>query len=268
MFHAVQRLTGLACFAWLALVALEASAITVHDEAVDGDISGDRMNPTHLSLSAGVNSLIATTGPIDDDEEPYDQEYVRIDLPAGHQLSQLIMQQFTASFDDRAFIGVQSGTMFSFDPIDAFAQRGTLLGWSHFGPGSDQNIGDDILPDIGNGGGAIGFTPPLMGSSYTFWLQQTGEETSYQLDFVVTAIPEPLTLQLIFAALVPVFALCRRRNRLAVRPWVGISVHSGSLPNHRLRASSFFGARGSLDRPADVGAVDLDVGVAAGTLSL
>jgi hypothetical protein len=182
-----------------------------YDEAVDGDLSGDRLSPTLVSLSPGVNSLTATTGPIDDGDDPYDQEYLRIDLPAGYQLSQLLLQRFEALTDDRAFIGVQTGTTFSFDPENAFANIGTLLGWVHFGPGSGHNDGDDILPDMGMGGGAMGFTPPLLGPSYTFWLQQTGEETTYQLDFIVTAIPEPASAALALAALAPLAARRRRR---------------------------------------------------------
>jgi hypothetical protein len=42
------------------------------------------------------------------------------------------------------------------------------------------------LPEIGDGAGAQGFNPPLTGSTYTFWLQQTEENSTYQLDFVVT----------------------------------------------------------------------------------
>jgi hypothetical protein len=39
----------------------------------------------------------------------------------------------------------------------------------------------------------MGFTPPLTGSTYTWWIQQTGASlVTYQLDFVVT--PEPATI--------------------------------------------------------------------------
>jgi hypothetical protein len=50
-------------------------------------------------------------------------------------------------------------------------------------------VGRDLLPQMGTASGAMGFTPPLTGSSYTFWIQQLGSTTSYQFDAVVA--PEP-----------------------------------------------------------------------------
>jgi hypothetical protein len=202
----------------IAISAVRLASAANYDESTDGDLSGDRQNPTLLAISAGANSLTANTGIIEGDEIAYDQEYFRIDLPAGHQLSAIRMAEYESD-DGTAFIGVQNGTIFTFDPPDARANIGSLLGYSHFGPNEGHNPGDDILPAMGAAQGAIGFTPPLPGPSYTFWIQQTGTPTDYRLDFIVTAIPEPGSTLLVVAA-VGFAALLRRRSspRQARRP--------------------------------------------------
>jgi hypothetical protein len=206
-----RPMTKLACYCAFLLVTANAYAISVYDESIHGDLSGNRLAPTQLTMSAGVNSLAATTGrTFIDDEVVFDQEYVRVDLPADHQLTAIRLMSYS-SFDGTAFIGVQDATTFSFDPDDALDNIGTLLGYAHFGPDAGNNSGDDILPSIGLGAGAIGFAPPLFGSSYTFWLQQTGSNTTYQLDFVVAGVPEPAAaVSMLMASVLLVLARKRR----------------------------------------------------------
>jgi hypothetical protein len=175
------------------------SAGVVHNEALDGDLSNDPFAPTEITLSLGVNSLLATSvfG---------DREYVALTIPVGMQLSQLILISYVGE-DDTAFIAVQEGSTMTEPPTKT--NPANLLGWTHFGPGAG-NVGLDILPDIGTGFDAIGFVPPLSAGTYTFWIQQTGElPATYQFDFVV--VPGPGA-----AALLAVGAVCgvRRRRRL------------------------------------------------------
>jgi hypothetical protein len=61
-----------------------------------------------------------------------------------------------------------------------------MYGYLHFGTEA-ENVGTDILDDMGVAPGAVGFVPPLAAASYTFWLQQgtTGVSTAHQLNFVV-----------------------------------------------------------------------------------
>jgi len=209
--HALFQLASIP----MVLIATANAAAIVHDEAIHGDLSGNRLSPTQLVLSAGANSLKATTGAVITEDIEYDQEYLRIDLPANHQLDSIRLQTFDSP-DGTAFIGVQNGTTFSFEPDDAILNIGTLLGYAHFGPNEGHNVGDDILADIGGGPGAIGFATPLTDQSYTFWIQQTGALTNYQLDFVVTSIPEPASGLLVLVALVAT-AFVRGRNRLPLR---------------------------------------------------
>ena len=165
---------------------------TIWDESVHGDLSGDRLNPNNLQLNAGVNSLFATS-------VQGDREYVHFHLGGGLSLNQLVLVAWDGN-DQIAFAGVQSGSTFTEPPTGTNVAN--LLGYSHFGPGAG-NLGLDFLPAMGTGAGSIGFTPPLMGSDYTFWLQQTGPNpVTYRLDFVVA--PEPALLVSMLAGILAV----------------------------------------------------------------
>ena len=162
------------------------------NEADNGDLSDDYQNPTLVTLAPGVNTIRATSG----SATAIDIEYFRIDLPAQWQIDAIILRDFVSGSDSLAFIGVQEGTSFTFPASEAYTRSHELLGWAHFGPYEDDDfdaIGKDFLPTIGTGGGAIGFTGPLTGSSYTFWSQQQGQPITYELEFVVSAVPEPTT---------------------------------------------------------------------------
>lgn len=178
-----------------------AGAAIIWDEASQGDFSGDRLNPTPLNLSAGVNSILATT-------TPGDLEYVRINLPAGGSLTGLVLQSFVSD-DDVAFIGMQSGTTFTFAPADARSHIADLLAWTHFGPNAFQDpIPVDILPTMGQNADTP-VSPPFSDPSYTFWIQQTGGTTSYQFDFIVS-VPEPASWLMFSMAGVAVSLFYRR----------------------------------------------------------
>ncbi len=153
-----------------------------YDEDIDGDLSGDRLAPTDLgALGVGTYTLRGTT-------EFGDLDYWRISIPAGAQLTQLVVTDYIGE-DATAFNGVQAGTTFTEDP--ATANVANILGYVHFGPGPG-NVGTDILDDMGLGFGAIGFTPPLPADDYTFWTQQAGADPcTYTFDLVVTAVPPP-----------------------------------------------------------------------------
>lgn len=162
-----------------AAAASSAHASIVHDENVNGDLSNDRFAPSPFVLAQGTNSLLATS-------VQGDREFVALTVPAGQQLSSIIQVSYVGD-DGVAFCGVQAGPQLTVDP-DSFDPTG-LLGWTHFGPFIFVD-GSDILPSMGNGFGADGFTPPLPAGTYTFWLQQAGQDpATYQLDFMVTPTP-------------------------------------------------------------------------------
>jgi hypothetical protein len=166
--------------------AASLDAAVVWDEAIDGDLNNAGAAPTSLSLAFGSNLLSATSV----GGTSIDREYVSFSMPPGSRLGAVRLAAYTG-VDQLAFIGVQSGSTFTAPPTGT--NPATLLGYTHFGPGS-LGVGANYLPAIGTGAGSMGFVPPLAGGNYTFWIQQTSSSSpsTYTFDFVVT--PEPNTL--------------------------------------------------------------------------
>lgn len=169
----------LLCMLSIAFVAVTGQAAVIWDESIQGDLSGDRLLPNNLIISPGSNTLIGTTG-------NYDRDYFHFSLAPGQALTNIFLRDYVSQ-DDISFLGVQAGTFITEDPTNANVAN--LLGWTFFGT---PEIGTDLLPHMGANFGSIGFVPPLTGSDYTFWLQQTGDPTAYTLDFQV--VPEPTSM--------------------------------------------------------------------------
>jgi len=172
-----------------------------YDEGVSGDLSGDRLNPTSISLGSFTNFISGTTvqGDID---------YFTVTLPqlSGIPLPilSISLTQFTST-DDLAFLAVQEGSQFTEPPTGTDTTK--LLGYEHIGLPLNVNI----LPTMGSQPGTIGFTQ-LAGPVYTFWLQQTGPQpVAYTLDIYVTPEPSPLAL---FAAGLVAWRVGRRFARV------------------------------------------------------
>jgi len=162
------------------------AAAASYDEGVSGDISGNRLAPTSLSLDPGSNSI---TGSV----IAGDLDYLTIHVPAGYVFSQLIETAFVSA-DDIAFMAIQAGSTFT--ETNTGPNVANLLGYSHFGS-SIAPVGTDYLALLGGGAGAIGFSGALPAGDYTFWIQQTSPQlVSYMFNAVVAA-PEPATLALL-----------------------------------------------------------------------
>lgn len=192
-----MRPTMCRAVAALLMAAAAGAQAFVHDEALDGDLSGDRLAPTWLTAVPGSNLLAmrSTTG---------DRDYVGFTVPAGWQLSSVFHLSY-ASTDDLSFMALQAGTTLTEPPTGTNVAN--LLGWYHFGVAS---AGTEIIDNLAAGPGAIGFAPPLGAGPYTFWIQQTGAAATYSFDFVLTAVPEPGTPALALLGGLALAAMFRR----------------------------------------------------------
>lgn len=163
----------------------------IWDEQSQGDLSGDRLMPTALTLSPGDNLLFGIiTG--DDGTGRIDRDYFSVTIPSGYRLTQLVFGSYLSK-DAAAFIGIQPGPVFPNAPEGV--TPGDLLGWAIFGA---ELVGSDILPIIGSNG--QGFTPPLEAGTFSFWVQQTGEFTEWSADFVVEEVPAPGSVSMLVIA--------------------------------------------------------------------
>jgi hypothetical protein len=187
----------------LLAVASPAFAVTsvLWNESVSGDVSNDPVNPTQMNVSLGTNQFIATM-PGDD------LDFITIQLPANTVLSAIYNSAYN-SIDQVSFAAIGAGnslpaTVLNDDPTG-------LLGWAHFGPGATDPT-DNLLTIMSQPAfGVPGFTTPLPSGAYSFWIQQQSPVAeSYQLDFVVDAVPEPATCGLFMIGAL-VTCCCRRR---------------------------------------------------------
>jgi hypothetical protein len=132
-----------------AAFAQSAAAVTIWDEGTDGDLSTDPAAPTSVTVAIGTNSVIGST--VGSEAGP-DRDVFTFTVPEGAALTQLLLTSFVSD-DDLAALELQAGPVIT-DPASA----DELLGWLH---PSATFVGTDILDDIGQGAGAIGFTGPL-----------------------------------------------------------------------------------------------------------
>jgi hypothetical protein len=179
--------------------ALYSPAAVIWNEAVDGDLSNNRLAPTTLNLPGGIDVIQASTS-------GGDREYMTLIIPTGCKLDRLVLTGYQSA-DVRAFIGIQRGSTFTEDPNSANVAN--LLGYAHFGPGANP-VGTDLLPLLGTAPGAQGFSGPLLQGTFTYWVQQLGAKTDWEMQWHISAIPEPATM---VSLAMGSFALAARRRR-------------------------------------------------------
>lgn len=194
-----------------------AAHATNYDEssAPGGDFSNDDLNPTPVSFTLGSNIVTGVTG-------GFDNDYMTFVVPVGQELSSITVLDGSQA-PDRIFFGIASGDTAVVDP--SFTSAAGLLGWTLF---SDADDGADVLPALGLSAppdfppvpGATGFTPPLGPGVYTAWvLDGDGAPGTapYQLNFALSAVPEPGAWTLLLAGMGGLGLMLRRARQAGLR---------------------------------------------------
>ncbi|BBD57466.1 hypothetical protein NIES2109_02320 [Nostoc sp. HK-01] len=170
----------------------------VYNEAVNGELSGDSLNPTAVNLLDGSNQITgSTTG-----NPNLDRDFFTFTIPVGYELSRINLANYVGLDgvgSNQGFLAVQTGS--SIAPTTITTNTPPLLGAALIGAASGTLVGNNVLDDLGvaasiQGATFVGFPNGKLGAgTYTFWIQETVRGIdNYNLDFVITKVPEPSTI--------------------------------------------------------------------------
>lgn len=171
-----------------------ASAATVWDESLHGDLSSTGLAPSPLTLGVGSNTVRGTTG---NSGSGIDRDYFTFAIASGFTLGAVTLLPDTNVSGGSSFFAMQAGPQVTTSPNGAGADA--LLGFTHYG---NDLIGQDLLF-------AIGFLD-LGAGVYSVWVQETGGPATYGFDFQVQAVPLPGAALLLLSGLAGLTTLRRR----------------------------------------------------------
>ncbi|MDN5940528.1 MAG: VPLPA-CTERM sorting domain-containing protein [Nitrospira sp.] len=174
------------------LIALNAHASTVYDEAAHGDLSTNNLSPTSVGLGLGENLILGSTV----HTPSLDRDFFTLTVDAGQMLNAIVLSSYTTT-DDQSFFGMAKG-----NGITDLTSAAGLLGWALIGDQPGLSVGDNLLDNVAGG--------PVGPGAYTFWLQETSGSTTYILDYQVAAVPLPAALPLFLSGLVGIGAIARK----------------------------------------------------------
>lgn len=199
------------CLAALAIAGLTsgAQAATAWNEAVSDDLAYAGTAPTAVSFGPGANEVSGTTGR--DAAGTVDRDHFTFTIAPGWQLETLTVLAGSTFLGgaSASFIGMQSGPVMMVDPVSNSAAG--LLGWWLY---NENDIGNDILQQMGASPGALGYAGALPAGTYTVWVQETASGLArYGFDFAVTQVPEPASLLLMLAGVAAVSAVSAASRR-------------------------------------------------------
>lgn len=155
-----------------------AQAVTFFDELASGDLSNNPAVPSLLAVAQGSNFISASVS-------ARDRDYFTLRIPPGFALASILLRKSDGV--EATFLGLQSGSVFTEPPELANLSR--TLGYTEF---FGHNVNVDLLPMLADAPEAIGFSGPLIGRDFTFWVEQKNTSpAAYDLEFVIVQIPSP-----------------------------------------------------------------------------
>jgi hypothetical protein len=183
-------------------------------ESVNGDLSGNFLNPTSIALVPNGSTRVSGTVTGAGMGVSTDLDYFMVTVPVGQGLAALnVLPGTVGGGAIGSFIAVFAGSTAA-NPATAVSTD--TLGYYLYRTPAD--IGTDILDNMGtfNFMGvnpSIGFTPPLFAGNYTFWVQEGALGTfPYNFELVLSSVPAPPTILLMGLAGVAFLGLRRRRG--------------------------------------------------------
>lgn len=179
------------------MLVASAAAASVYNESIDGDLSGDRFNPTLISVDNGLNTV---TMQVVDSASGGDRDYFTFSIGAGQSIDSIVVTDAfnpAGGFDSTAFVGLAFDSIFDFDP-DTFVGPG-LQGFVL----TDMSVvGAESIETLSGGLSSLG------AGDYSFWVQQTGSDLT-ELSLAINVVPSPSAMGIL--ALGGLAAVRRRR---------------------------------------------------------
>lgn len=145
-------------------------------EFVSGDLSDDPAQPTVIAVDAGDNRIGGQT--ID---FPTDADIFTLVVPPGLEITTVSLTEFrllSSPSDGGSLVALEAGGQ-----ITDLNSSENLRGFVIAGVASGTQVGDDLLDDLG--GGTLG------AGEWTFWVQNTGSVTEYELNAFAEAATLP-----------------------------------------------------------------------------
>lgn len=182
--------------------ALLVSILPLHaanwTESLDGNLSGNGLAPTPLTLGVGVNVISGTMGR-DLPQDPVDRDIFTFTLGAGEYLTSINFLVFTPT--NQSFYAIAPGS--TINTADASGHLSNTL----------VNSTGEFLDDLALGAfsGGTGLTAPVGPGTYTIWFQELSSVVTYSTAY--TVVPEPGTTLSLLGGAAMLLHLRRRRDR-------------------------------------------------------
>ena len=185
-----------------------------YNESANGDLSGNFQSPTPIALITNGSTTVSGTVQGAGMGVSIDLDYFTVTVPAGQVLVALnVLPGTVGGGAIGSFIAIYSGST-AVNPVGAASTD--ALGYYLY---RAADIGTDILDNIAtfnfNGTNpSIGFTPPLLPGTYTFWIQEGFNGTfPYNFELVLNSVPEPPAVLLMVAGLAMILRRHRREKK-------------------------------------------------------